>query len=510
MKIRFSALSGAVKVWILFSAISIVTVISFQNCGKAGFDNGLSAGDLNSAGAVDPTYNSAPMPIEVNVNTVGYMSCPKAGENSNLNFGDPLSSPYYTFRVGAFDNNELPLSPAGSANRAGIGMTSESVNFAKTLGGDNNKTIIRDYVQGSKYTVDKKAVVALISQNRTNDFYTFTPLAATLTDQLSLKEIANSVAIGSTNSSGTIEKVFYVPTLEGNRNQVLASLNFGNGENSANKLRTQMNNHYLHIGFADTSKTDSATDITRGLEGPDSDVAKRLYGRALRVAFRSKTSNQWPFLTTIREFSLNPSNYSSGPVIPEDLTSKENQTWSACFSLMIVREVDRKYFIDSKGSIVNKRLIRKGTSGAAATEYQLISNYERAMVEKKMYKLYSADPQNPIPSGVFHKACPSMNPALLDPNSQAYDASTAEKYMVARRFLPARFWDINTENGYDCIVPKKESLSGYQCYDSGDDDPDKYIAYPADLSLGDPVLPCGATGVANECAAFASFCYRIQ
>lgn len=475
----------------------------FQNCGKAGFDSGLGFSGMGITGTEDPRFSSAPMPLDINVNTVSYMSCPMAGSNSSSVSADPMSSPYYTFRVGAFDNSTLPLVGA-NGNKAGINFVSSAVNFAKSMDGSGFATNLRDYAMGSKYTVDRRAVVALIAQNRTKDFLAFTSAATSLTDILSSTELANYIAKQSVKADGSTNKINYFPSISGNRQEMVASLMIGSSMDNSDRLRVQMNNHYLMIGTTKSENTGAAADIVRGLDSPDGDVTKRIYGRALKLNFQTRTSNQWPLMTNVREYSLNPSNYTSGPVVPQDLTTSEGQVWGTCFSLQVVREIDRKYYINASGSIIAKTQIRKNT--AAATEKILLSNEERVLLEDKMYKYYQST-ATPVPLMVIHKACPPMNPALIDPTSLSYDSTVATKYQVARRFLLSQYWEINTETGYDCAVPTAAATqSGFKCSVSGDDDPTYFMAYPAMGEFSDPIVGCGTA----ECAPFVSFCYRAQ
>lgn len=489
-----------------FAAIAVIAGFFFQNCGKAGFESDLSLSGNGLTGGADARFKSAPVPNDINVNTVSYMSCPQAGGKSNSSSSaDPLASPYYTFRVGAYDNSVLPTVNPATGNRAGINFTSAAMSFVQASGFSSEKEGLRNYMVGSKYTLDKRAVVALLAQNRTQNYYAYTAAADALTDVLSLPLLATEVANQDKQSNGTTKKVSYFPSLD-SRPSVLGSISIGANEADAVRLRSQMNNHYLMIGTTSSGNVGDAAAVIRNLDSPDGDVSKRVYGRALSLTFRSKTNTQWPTMASVREFSLNPSSYTSGAVVPEDLSTKESQQWS-CFSLTITREIDRKYYIDTSGVIVQKTKIRAGTT--ASTEFLFMSEYDRHLLESKMYNYYAAT-ATPVISGVIHKACPAMNPARLDPNSTDYDQAAAERYIVARRFLTEGFWDVNTESGYNCAVPTAAARSsGYKCTESGDDDPKFYLIYPPVGNLADPILNCGALPD-NECAPFVSFCYRTQ
>lgn len=82
---------------------SILLVVFFQNCGQAGFENeDPLSGELSS---VDPKFKNLPFPYDISVNQVAYMSCPMNGT--------ALNDQMFTFRVGAYENNEALANSMG-------------------------------------------------------------------------------------------------------------------------------------------------------------------------------------------------------------------------------------------------------------------------------------------------------------------------------------------------------------------------------------------------------------
>jgi hypothetical protein len=73
--------------------VALIVTISFQNCGKAGFETGDSSGGIN-LGSVDQTKVLAPLAFSASFDTVSYMSC----------FGNgTLAKPgFYSIQAGAY------------------------------------------------------------------------------------------------------------------------------------------------------------------------------------------------------------------------------------------------------------------------------------------------------------------------------------------------------------------------------------------------------------------------
>ena len=495
--------SSRLKVLIVFSTISVVSAFFFQNCGKAGFDmkgaTGTAVSELGST--EDIRFKDAPYPLDINVNQISYMSCPLAGDEANKQLtSDPLSVPYYTFRLGAFDNSTLPTKT--STNIAGISVNQKALDYLAS----RNKLDVadrRNYLMGSGKTINRKGVVALVSAYRTQEFVTFTALASVFTDVLSLGPVAFPISDMEIPKEGLPTKVNYFPLLEGPRRYLVSSLNFGMTELDANKLRSQMNSHYLLLGSAPAAMTDTPENIIVNLDSRDNDITKRIYGRAMQLTFKTRTQAQQPYLNSVTEFSLDPDGYTSGPVNPENISDEEEQNWS-CFNLTIVRDVDRRYAMMGSTLLHKKEVQGVNIGGISST--LLADNAERKRVEKTMHTLYDADePFNDL----VHKACPPMEAALLDSSNGNYNKSVAEKYLIARRFLPSEFWEVNTAPGFECAVPKPTAtLAGYKCYATGDIEAETYIQYPSTELDASPTPTCGPTG--NECAAFVSFCIRKQ
>ena len=85
-------------------AASTVLLLFFQNCGKSAKDSD----ELSSLAADTPEvkkYKAAGFPYDVNINQLAFMTCPAAGTSKA--FGEDIDNPFFTFRVGAFDNRSL-------------------------------------------------------------------------------------------------------------------------------------------------------------------------------------------------------------------------------------------------------------------------------------------------------------------------------------------------------------------------------------------------------------------
>ncbi len=90
--------------------------VTFQNCGKAGFENQDVASDAVTTESIDPKLSSLPFPYDASINQLAFMSC-EFGSSANN------SDVYFSWKVGAYDNpvdvptNYLGIRPAGLSLR---------------------------------------------------------------------------------------------------------------------------------------------------------------------------------------------------------------------------------------------------------------------------------------------------------------------------------------------------------------------------------------------------------
>jgi hypothetical protein len=99
----------------------VILVFFFQNCGKAGFENPDMVDQLSTAPTLDPKLAGLPFPYEISVNQIAHMSCPI----NKVNPGS--SSPYFSWKIGAFDNPSDVPSAALQIKPAGLQLSSNFI-----------------------------------------------------------------------------------------------------------------------------------------------------------------------------------------------------------------------------------------------------------------------------------------------------------------------------------------------------------------------------------------------
>ncbi|GIL17295.1 MAG: hypothetical protein BroJett040_10460 [Oligoflexia bacterium] len=518
------------KLFRLFLAATVISgvAVSFQNCGKAGF-NGDGGLDETVGASGDPALKAAPLPIDAGFTQIAYMSCPQAGTNSGST--DTLDTPYFTLRFGAYDNSTGFTFSGGP--KGGVGMSEKAIEHIKRQYPTLPPEALSNYIKNHPATANSSLAAAVIMRDRSPDYLAVAPVATTMLDTLSTPHMSSAIGSGEVvTGSGTTKRSFF-PQASSGRRAVVGSLNFGASEMDVEQFREDLkNNHYLFLGLVDDSLSRDGASIISNLESPDDDVTKRLYGKGYELFFEQRSTGgdvnlHYPRLRKVVEVDINPSNYSGGAVNPTDLSAAEAHNWD-CFSLTIVRDTDRKYYTTTSsitlsgyttleaGTPIPPRELGSGKYGALKEHYfqtdsakSSCSNANNRDFQDQcgvadVMELwnrsgtYFKDSLGGVPLGVL-KACPSQRIENVTGGVDYQGRSQMDLLKIARRFLPADQWDINLD--YNCAVPKaKVTNSRAKCYASGDKELNYYVQYDTTS------LPCGQGK--NECASFVSICYR--
>jgi hypothetical protein len=503
---------------LFFSAALAAFVFSFfQNCGKAGFD-AMSEGDQ---GEVKQSLSSAPYPIEASLNQFGYMSCPMVYKNPKT--PEPMSEPFFNFRVGGYDNDNL-FTLKDKGHVGGIGLSSDALeHIKKTLSPTLTDKGIASFVKASPFSNGRVATVSIINQNRTDEQLSLRSVGLALTDSLSsslmLHYLSTAKIKNETDKPPLARKVNFFSQSAGSKKNFAASISLASEADVENVRSDLRSNSLIMLGFVPAGASASPDQIIKSLEGPDGDIKKRLYGKGYILNFnnRGTNTNTHPEMTSVQELNMNP--LDGKTMTPEDLTEKESQVWKCLKPLTIVRPIDRYWYSPTQNVSINfgsktltlapgdpvpkPAIVMNNGIPVLATINSVSFPVQARMfqapgevpqVEDAIRKKYDGF-QITAPWGVF-AACPSVrNIADLE------SAESQDDLKVYRRFLPADLWDINPY--YGCAVPtSKATASGHRCYVSGDVDPGKYIQYDW------AIQSCGP-GKA-ECPAFVSICYRAK
>lgn len=518
-----------------------VVLVFFQNCGKAGMEGD----DLSSLVAESPDvkkFKAAPFPFDININQIAYMTCPAANE-TRVRSNEDVESPFFTIRVGAFDNTSLAtrfpaafgatsVDPDKSGRlRAGVGLSAAFLSYIRTnfsarlanAKPEDEKRLIRDALANSNYKFGVTG--ALLYRNRSTP-KGFTPdsqhFAKPAFPDLTSLVVANQLVDAPDLGSWGKQKVGIITGVEVQSRSMVMSANFGRDVSEAEFFRNEMGDMEFAVGF---SKEDVATDSFE-MASPTGNNADSIYGKVYRFPPLTSTwkgrvdrvveggsvvtkspiaSFRSEFLDGIEEVEI----LQKGAVTPTG--SQQQQKWS-CFSLMIVRDMDRR-------DPIGWKVFDPGEyeDPLAARNCKLWGPTATACETKLKFYDYQANSTSAIiPSAKV--ACPNQEVGTSTRyGSINYNLDGGMNRMrleIARRFLPAEFWDINTHPEYMCAVPRRTTEGLGSCYGSKTDwNGSENILYSqTGFELGAQVS-CGTSinGTTNKkCPAFVSVCYRTN
>lgn len=490
---------GKIRLLLVCSLVGVATVLAFQNCGKAGFEQTgtLDGGALTqSSASTDPRIASEPFPIEAELNLISYMSCPMAGASTIKDPSD-ISNPFYNIRAGSFDNvayaSQFGLTSLSTEEqyrrlRGGIGLKQDFISHIKTKYQRDDQQILTQTLTGHPAVQNMKPTLALIYDDRSRgtggfgfDYTLLTPMMDSLTNPSMATYLAKAQKNGT---SGNMKQSFF-SGLDPAQRAMLGSISWGKSETDRDTLASRLGGSLtLTLGYANAS---FATDIT-ALASPTGDQYKTVYGRGYRFMMSTQahhaatetsyhTARKSYFLANIEELNMETKPVSvinSGGTAGLDT----GRTWD-CFSLAVVRDIDR----------LDPYTQRPMTTCRDPLTNQPISARTSGICDTKTAN-------NTIIYGV-RRICPTQTITSLNSNSLAM-----QRLAMARRVLPAENWEINTDSNHLCAVPTPAAFARGKCYSSGDEDPTKYIQYNTQTQN------CGSTG--NECPAYVSICYRTK
>ncbi len=493
--------------------------LAFQNCG-AGAPQEEDSADTSSISG-DRRLLKTPHPFEYNFNQIGYMSCPQSGKVTPPP-GDHLLSPYFTLRFGGYDN--ATMETFGSQDprwinaklRGGIRVTQGTIDHLSKITTQVNSDLIADYISKSPYSVNRIPVATLINESRTWDSFAKVMIAVPLLDSLSnivfKNYMANSVPIAG---QGLAKRSYFSQAVAPARH-FSGSINFGLSSSDARQFRLDLSNEMLlHLGTTDATILNDKIDpvvLNQALQSPDGDVTKRLFGKSYKLRFNSVMSSApastiegWKGmenLVNITEWDQ-AEGTNGGP--PVNLTERDQQSWS-CDTLMIVRDIDRKYYKSPGGGIIKRtevdKTLQKSEHFFTGAPMGTLGFNDLDFVEDAM-----AGGTEPVPKGV-HFICPPMR-------ASDFSGDTAEakllrdRLRIFRRFLPADYWELNLLPGKMCAVPLPKASKNGSCFASPEFSYSSYIpyrwnVYAPNVSSGPP---CGTDG-RPECPPVVTICYR--
>lgn len=483
------------------ASFGIVVIFMFQNCGKAGFQSANGGSAMSSAlgvsSSADPRVSAAPFPYQANFNQISYMSCPAAGASATEPL-DAMANPFYNVRAGSYDNSRF-------ATNFGLSGVSETELSTRLVGGLGlTKEIVAHVDAAYRKPVDLKRQEAFNAVLQGSPYKTF-QLAAGLINENNYRSTQEGqfgfsydlmkgqlAGLGdpvvttylskqrSLASGGTAKQSFF-GNLELGSRSMGATFAFGQSELDQGTFSSELRGSLiLALGYTKTDANSEITQFLSPLGEDDKSLQKSLYGRGYKMEFRY----EWPgsggvvmpvtMMTNVEEYDLTMTDLQKA-----NLSVSEGQQWD-CFALRIVRHEDR---IDP---ITKRPYVNPGVHSLVTANNQQIKGVKVAC---PVQDVAEADFQDPNTGAIIKRG---INNELNNIRLQ-----------MARRFLPAEMWEVNTDPDYLCAVPNDLALGKGKCYASGDKDYSRYIQY--DHNMGG-TKPCGTGG--NECPAYVSICYR--
>jgi hypothetical protein len=425
-----------------------------------------------------------------------------AGDTSRM---EPsfLNRPFFSIRAGAYDNldyatefglpSNLSYFERSARLQAGIRVRPDFVAYLQNQFKRSDRGILAEGLREKLAFQSLQPAVALVNIERSRmqggfgwDYDLIRPILVDLSDARFLSTLSKAPTI---SNSFQYQRLSHFATLDPAARSIVASLSWGKSESDHRLFARELrNNLMVTAGFSEVG----SDNITQLLDGNFSDVdnINTLAGRGYRLRLStnaaqggSMTALESRFLVGVEEFDISKKPY-------QNVSVSEGQVWD-CFSLMIVRHIDRTDPADPMGR--------------PYCWNQPDSNNCRG-------KRDGAGPNNSVIDGVRY-VCPSQTVASLNATVVENGVTVRRnriRYEMARRVLPAEYFEVNTDPKHMCVVPSDLALSYGKCYASGDNDPSKFIQYNVIQALpGNTSRPCGQQG-GNECPAYVSICYRKQ
>lgn len=458
---------------------SLLAVVFFQNCGKAGFD---AAND--GASTIYNPASAAPFAFEASLDMITYNSC-----NSPSSQGKT-----FTFKVGSYESAVSKiLSSSGEISdkvpKSGVRITQEFVSyFKKTLKPDYpNPDITKEQVERllgeSSMNADVRPQISIRSINKGNRlgnvfFKTGSPsigidIIQVLGDLTDLRW-AESLIAEAMKAEQSVDFVNFFPKATGDSRAIEAEFSINNSPQTSEAYRNAFNkigdiDAQIVIGF---SHTNEAVLISQ--ETSETDMMTSANARGYQLIFQNpidmgKVPSTWAYhpnnqLAQVTEVDLLNNRVVSG------------SDWDCGLKFKIVRSEDAAFLWSSLDAAVN--LAVSTDSGIIEANKPVVASATKVNLAN-YYKYYNSagnalniNNSGAVIDGSIIKAglCPKMEYATLNSippvesvyGGGAYAGKTyAQILEMVRRHLPDNEWDINLQ--YGCVVPKK-----YSCYPDED------------------------------------------
>jgi hypothetical protein len=327
MKVRMNKAT-----WRAFGGIaaSFILVVSFQNCGKAGFDSALddsvefgsTDAELNAKyGQYDaPKVAAIPFGFETVMDQISYNSCATSGLNSQSN--------NFTFMFGAYDGGGVGLSTAFHTYMDG--------NFAPiypnvALSAEQ----IKQYIIDSPINKEATPVVAVRTINSLRAIHTTNGSSVVLGSNVIpvLGNLTNPLISDAFATKGVVAN--YFPFSDEQR-LIEGKMSFNSDEPLSRAVRDDL----MNTGMMALTYLDDATDPSSVRSAYSDQTLKKAYGRGYRMTFANAVS---PRGSASGLATNNPNNILTDIVETDLSTGAVAKTWTcnANRRYMVVKQSDQ-------------------------------------------------------------------------------------------------------------------------------------------------------------------------
>ncbi|MFM6926918.1 MAG: hypothetical protein ACKOX6_00550 [Bdellovibrio sp.] len=273
MKVRFNKAT-----WRTVGAIcaSFVLVVSFQNCGKAGFDSSLDD-TLDSSSldaALTSKYGSStaakvtdiPFAFDAGFDQIAYNSCAESGSLST-------SSAYFGLKAGAYQTSGLSLNSAF--------FDYADANFKPIYPATSlSKAQYEEFLADSPKNIKAQMMMAIRERSNIANVYAKNTQLASGTDVIPLVDSLTSAYVMETLISERGSASRFFPFSSGSR-VMEASLRYNSDQSMADSLRTVLQN----VGQLALTFNNDATSLGSVISDTASEPIHTAYGKGYRFSF---------------------------------------------------------------------------------------------------------------------------------------------------------------------------------------------------------------------------------
>ena len=325
MKVRMNKAT-----WRAFGGIaaSFILVVSFQNCGKAGFDSALddavefgsSDAELNAKyGQYDaPKVAAIPFGFETVMDQISYNSCATSGLNTQSN--------NFTFMFGAYDGGGVSLSSAFHTYMEG--------NFSPIYpNAALSAEQLKQYLIDSPANKQATPVVAVRTINSLRAIHTTNGSSVILGSNVIpvLGSLTNPLISDSFATKGVTAN--YFPFSDEQR-LIEGKMSFNSDEPLSRAVRDDL----MNTGMLALTYLDDPTDASSVRAATTEQVLKKAYGRGYRMSFANAVS---PRGSGSGLASNNPNNILTDIVETDLSTGGVVKTWTC--------NANRRYMVVKAG-----------------------------------------------------------------------------------------------------------------------------------------------------------------